>query len=273
MLGPPGTGKTHLAIAIGIRACLAGQRVAFATATEWVARLGDAKRQGRLEDELDPPGADPAARRRRGRLHPLRPRGGEPDVQPRLRSLRAGLDDRHLEQGLQRLGRDLRRRGDRGGDDRPARPPRRDPGAQGRQLPASRQGPRLAAAPTTDRLPACFASPYGLRYAGGLPTFGGSTFNRRKGVSFQLALTPRPRQLRHVGRAHRGGHPAYPVPRFASLLRDPVSRTRSGSLRDQRSAWTRGRWGARDGSLRSSVEECGERAATSAGWSHRSWKW
>ena len=28
LLGPPGTGKTHLAIALGIRACLAGQRVA-----------------------------------------------------------------------------------------------------------------------------------------------------------------------------------------------------------------------------------------------------
>jgi len=26
--------------------------VAFATATEWVARLGDAKRQGQLEEEL-----------------------------------------------------------------------------------------------------------------------------------------------------------------------------------------------------------------------------
>ena len=52
LLGPPGTGKTHLAIAVGIRACLAGQRVAFATATEWVARLGDAKRQGTLEAEL-----------------------------------------------------------------------------------------------------------------------------------------------------------------------------------------------------------------------------
>ncbi len=51
-MGPPGTGKTHLAIALGIRACLAGQRVAFATATEWVARLGDAKRQGKLEAEL-----------------------------------------------------------------------------------------------------------------------------------------------------------------------------------------------------------------------------
>ena len=52
MLGPPGTGKTHLAVAIGIRACLAGQRVAFATATEWVAHLGEAKRSGQLEEEL-----------------------------------------------------------------------------------------------------------------------------------------------------------------------------------------------------------------------------
>ena len=52
LLGPPGTGKTHLAIALGIRACLAGQRVAFATATEWVTRLGDAQRQGRLDEEL-----------------------------------------------------------------------------------------------------------------------------------------------------------------------------------------------------------------------------
>src|SRR5213594_148647 len=52
LLGSPGTGKTHLAIALGIRACLAGQRVAFATATEWVARLGDAQRAGRLAEEL-----------------------------------------------------------------------------------------------------------------------------------------------------------------------------------------------------------------------------
>ncbi len=52
LLGPPGTGKTHLATALGVRACLAGQRVLFATATQWVARLGEAKRHGQLETEL-----------------------------------------------------------------------------------------------------------------------------------------------------------------------------------------------------------------------------
>src|SRR3954454_20703197 len=53
LLGPPGTGKTHLAIALGIRACLAGHRVLFRTATEWVALLADAQRAGRLDSELD----------------------------------------------------------------------------------------------------------------------------------------------------------------------------------------------------------------------------
>jgi DNA replication protein DnaC len=51
-LGPPGTGKTHLAIGLGIRACQAGHRVAFATAAQWVARLADAHAAGRLQTEL-----------------------------------------------------------------------------------------------------------------------------------------------------------------------------------------------------------------------------
>jgi DNA replication protein DnaC len=51
-LGPPGTGKTHLSIGLGLRACQAGHRVAFATAAEWVARLGEGHRQGRLHAEL-----------------------------------------------------------------------------------------------------------------------------------------------------------------------------------------------------------------------------
>ncbi|MFN8622419.1 MAG: IS21-like element helper ATPase IstB [Chloroflexota bacterium] len=51
-LGPPGTGKTHLAIALGIRACQAGHRVLFATAAQWVARLAEAHAGGRLQEEL-----------------------------------------------------------------------------------------------------------------------------------------------------------------------------------------------------------------------------
>jgi len=51
-LGPPGTGKTHLATGLAIRACQGGHRVLFATASEWVARLADAHRDGRLQAEL-----------------------------------------------------------------------------------------------------------------------------------------------------------------------------------------------------------------------------
>jgi DNA replication protein DnaC len=51
-LGPPGTGKTHLAIGLGIRACQAGHRVAFATAADWVARLDAAHAKGALHEEL-----------------------------------------------------------------------------------------------------------------------------------------------------------------------------------------------------------------------------
>jgi DNA replication protein DnaC len=51
-LGPPGTGKTMLAIGLGIRACQAGHRVLFATAAGWVARLADAHHAGRLQTEL-----------------------------------------------------------------------------------------------------------------------------------------------------------------------------------------------------------------------------
>ena len=41
-----------LSIGLGIRACQAGHKVLFATATEWVARLAAAHHDGRLHDEL-----------------------------------------------------------------------------------------------------------------------------------------------------------------------------------------------------------------------------
>ncbi|MDQ2660893.1 MAG: IS21-like element helper ATPase IstB [Actinomycetota bacterium] len=52
LLGPPGTGKTHLATGLGITAARHGHRVLFATATDWVTRLSDAHRVGRLAQEL-----------------------------------------------------------------------------------------------------------------------------------------------------------------------------------------------------------------------------
>jgi DNA replication protein DnaC len=51
-LGPPGTGKTHLATGLAVRACQAGHRVAFATAAQWVDRLATAHHAGNLQDEL-----------------------------------------------------------------------------------------------------------------------------------------------------------------------------------------------------------------------------
>ena len=52
LLGPPGTGKTHLATGLAIRACQAGHRVLFATASQWVDRLAVAHHAGRLLAEL-----------------------------------------------------------------------------------------------------------------------------------------------------------------------------------------------------------------------------
>lgn len=51
-VGPPGTGKTHLAVGLGVRACQAGHSVLFATAAAWADRLAGARDAGRLAGEL-----------------------------------------------------------------------------------------------------------------------------------------------------------------------------------------------------------------------------
>ncbi len=52
LLGPPGTGKTHLATALGVAAAHQGHRILFATATDWISRLNEAHNRGRLAAEL-----------------------------------------------------------------------------------------------------------------------------------------------------------------------------------------------------------------------------
>jgi DNA replication protein DnaC len=52
LLGPPGVGKTHLAIALGVRVCELGQRVYFTNAMELARRLARATTENRLHREL-----------------------------------------------------------------------------------------------------------------------------------------------------------------------------------------------------------------------------
>jgi len=52
MLGPSGTGKTHLAIAYGYLATQRGWKVRFMTAAELILMLETAQRQGRLKEVL-----------------------------------------------------------------------------------------------------------------------------------------------------------------------------------------------------------------------------
>ncbi|MCO5101453.1 MAG: IS21-like element helper ATPase IstB, partial [Burkholderiaceae bacterium] len=52
VLGPPGVGKTHLAVSLGIKAIEAGYRVLFTTAANLIAALTKAHAEGRLDEKL-----------------------------------------------------------------------------------------------------------------------------------------------------------------------------------------------------------------------------
>jgi DNA replication protein DnaC len=52
VLGPPGVGKTHLAVSLGMKAIEAGYRVLFTTAAHLIATLTQAHAQGRLDVKL-----------------------------------------------------------------------------------------------------------------------------------------------------------------------------------------------------------------------------
>ncbi len=52
LLGPPGVGKTHLAIALGVKAVDAGHRVLFMPLDRLIAPLMKAKQENRLERQL-----------------------------------------------------------------------------------------------------------------------------------------------------------------------------------------------------------------------------
>ena len=49
MYGPVGVGKTHMAIAAGVQACMLGYKTRFYTVTELVLKLAEARKNGTLE--------------------------------------------------------------------------------------------------------------------------------------------------------------------------------------------------------------------------------
>lgn len=52
VLGPPGVGKTHLAVSLGLKAVESGYRVLFTTAANLITHLTKAHTEGRLDEKL-----------------------------------------------------------------------------------------------------------------------------------------------------------------------------------------------------------------------------
>ena len=141
LLGPPGTGKTMLAVALGIKAIEAGHRVLFLTLETLIAAApgSGGKSAGVATATM---GRAQAVDRRRAGLPADEPRGSQPVLPPGGTPLRARQPHHHLQQELYRLGRGLRRPGAGHRDPGPSAPPFEHYQHQGRELSAQGKTPR-----------------------------------------------------------------------------------------------------------------------------------
>ena len=149
-VGNSGTGKTHVALGLGLAACQRGMSVGFTTAAGLVHELMEARDERRLLNLqrqlsrlnlliIDELGFVPLSRTRRGTAL----RGLQP-------ALRAGLHPGDHEPALRRVDRGVWLRTTDRGAAGSAHPPRPHPGDERRKLPAQAQ-PRERRAPSSRR--------------------------------------------------------------------------------------------------------------------------
>ena len=138
LLGPPGVGKTHLAVGLGLKAIEHGYRVLFTTAAAMLTTLTNALNEAgstKTGRSHDPAAVD----HRRDRVPADRPAGGDAVLSAHQPALRAWADDPDQQPELRQLGRRLRGPGDRQRDPRPDPASRDDDQHPGRFVSAEGQ--------------------------------------------------------------------------------------------------------------------------------------
>jgi hypothetical protein len=110
-LGPPGTGKTHLSLALADRALIAGFSVLFTTLAELAQALESATHPGLMRQRLRRYIAPNPPFHRRSGLHQVVTGASAPLLRAGHGTLRAWLDHSDLQYELCGMGKSARRRG------------------------------------------------------------------------------------------------------------------------------------------------------------------
>lgn len=138
-LGPPGTGKTHLAVALGREAIRQNYNVQFITAATLVATLAKAPQRRLARQAVGDPVAAETAHHRRTGLSALRGQCRPPVLPTRVTALREGIDPDHLQPLRGRMGKCFWRPRCGHGDPGPPASPLNGDHHPRRQLPSPRK--------------------------------------------------------------------------------------------------------------------------------------